>query len=294
MAKFCKGSANVKLRLNSLLDASFSPLYESINANGRIFTRDLQFYNMTSFVRLSELLKNEKFREMAPDNMDIKFRVRDGRVIVDPFEMKFADSRTTVSGSHGIDQTMDYLLDMDIAKNDLGAGANDLMQGISLLASGAGIKIPESGTIKVKARITGTFGDPKITTDLSGNLQSKGETVKEAAEERIIEEVEKVEEEVREEASQKSDEILKEAEAEADRIMEEARLAGEELVMEAERQGEKLVEEAGKNPIKKLAAQEAAKELVRQAERQSGKLLQEAQLKSDEVLERARQEAGRI
>ncbi|MCK4751144.1 MAG: hypothetical protein KAT15_28995, partial [Bacteroidales bacterium] len=157
MAKYCQGSANVELKLHSLLDAAFSPLYESINASGRIFTKDLQIYNLNSFVRLSELLKNEKFREMAPDDMDIKFRIRDGRVIVDPFDLDFDDSKITVSGSHGIDLTMDYLLDMEIAKSDLGSGANELMDGVSALAAGAGFKIPESDFVKVKAKIAGTF-----------------------------------------------------------------------------------------------------------------------------------------
>ena len=42
VARFCKGSASVKLRYRSRLDASFSPLYESIDADGRIFTQDVQ------------------------------------------------------------------------------------------------------------------------------------------------------------------------------------------------------------------------------------------------------------
>ena len=57
--------------LQSKLDASFNPLYESINAKGRIFTNGLQIHNLNSFVRLSELLKNEKFREMAPDEVNL-------------------------------------------------------------------------------------------------------------------------------------------------------------------------------------------------------------------------------
>ncbi len=294
MAKYCKGTANISLKFHSQLDASLSPVYESVQADGRIFTKGLQLYNTKSFVRLSELLKNEKFREMAPDDMNIKFRVRNGRVLVDPFDLDFDDSRITVSGSHGIDMTMNYLLDMEIAKSDLGSGANDVISGVSALAAGAGFKIPESDVVKIKARITGTFDDPSVSTDLSENIQAGKEAVKEVVEERVREEVEKVEEQVREEAGEKADEILKEAEEEAARIMEEARKAGEDLVKEAEKQGAALVKEAGSNPLKKFAAQEAAKELVRQAEKQSENLLQEAQEKSDEILQKAREEAERI
>lgn len=294
MARYCKGTANVTMQYESMLDASFSPLYESINANGRVFTKGLQIYNLKTFVQLSELLKNEKFREMAPDEVNVGVTVRDGRVMVAPFDIDFDASKITVSGSHGIDLTMDYLLDMDIAKSDLGEGANELMNGITALATTAGFQIPQSDFVNVKAKIQGTFNDPKVTTDLSGNLKSSGETVREVVEERVVEEVEEVEEQVREEVSEKAEEIIRRAEAEGERLIREARRAGEALVKEAEAQGEKLVEEAGSNPIRQIAAKRAAEELKNQAEKQSDNLIREAEAKSDELVEKARAEAERI
>ncbi len=292
MAKYCKGNANVMLDFTSLLDASLSPVYESISADGRIYTKGVQIYNMSSFVRLSELLKSEKFREMVPNDMNIKFRVREGKVIVDPFDVKFDNSKITVSGLHGIDMSLDYLLDMNIARSDLGSGAVELMDGLSAMAKSAGFKIPESDYVKIKARIKGTFQDPQISTDLSSNLASGKQEVKKMVEERVTEELEKVEEEIREEASEKAEEILKEAEEEVARIMAEAEKAGGQLVREAEKQGENLVKEAGSNPLKKLAANKAAEELVRQANKQSENLINEAQLKADAIMEKAREEAA--
>ncbi len=283
MARYCKGDANVNLDFSSLLDASFSPLYESVNARGKISTSGLQIYNMRSFVRLSELLKSEKFRDMTPDDMNIKFQVEEGKVIVDPFDVSFEDSKITVSGLHGIDMSLDYLLDMNIAKADLGSGAVDLMDGISAMASSAGFKIPESDFVKIKVRISGTFEEPLITTDLGANLNAGKAEVKKIVEERVAEEVEKVEEVIREEA-----------EEERAQIMEDARKAGEQLVREAEKQGENLVKEAGSNPLKKMAARAAADELVRQANKQAENLLREAQTQADEIMAQARTEASRL
>jgi hypothetical protein len=294
MARYCKGTANINMQYQSLLDDSFAPLYGSINARGHIFTRGLQFYNLKTFVRLSELLKNEKFRNLAPDEVNIAVTVKDGRVMVDPFDIDFDDSKITVSGSHGIDLTMDYLLDMNIAKSDLGAGANELMTGISALASRAGFQIPESDFVKVKANITGTFNDTKVSTDLSENLKSSGKAVKEAVEQKVMEEVEKVEEQVRDEASEKAEKIISDAEAEAERLVEEAKKAGEKLVKEAELQGEKLINEAGNNPIRQIAAKRAAEELRNQAVKQSDNLVREAETKAADLIEKARTEAERI
>jgi hypothetical protein len=119
--------------------------------------------------------------------------------------MKVYDSEMTVSGSHGIDHTLDYVFDMNIAKSDLGQGANDMMRGLSVLAAGAGIRIPESDYIKVKANITGTFSraqredrferQPEIWR---GNGQGGCERLLRT--ERVEEEIEQVEEQVREEA----------------------------------------------------------------------------------------------
>jgi hypothetical protein len=294
MARYCKGTANVNMQYQSLLDGSFSPLYETINAKGRVFTSGLEIYNLNSFVRLSELLKNEKFRKMAPDEVNIGLTVKDGRVIVDPFDLDFDDSRITVSGSHGIDLTMNYLLDMNIAKSDLGGGANDLMNGITALATGAGFQIPESDYVKVKATIKGTFNKPKISTDLRGNLKSSGESVKTVVKQRVSEEVEQVEEQVRDEASEKAEKIISDAEAEAERLIEEAQEAGNKLVQEAEIQGARLIKEAGTNPIKKIAANRAAEELNTQAKKQSENLVREAEVKANEMIEKARVEAEKI
>jgi len=294
MAKFARGHANIDMEYHSLMDNTFTPLYGSIDAKGHAYTKGLQFFKLNEFVPLGDLLKNEKFNEMAPDEVSVGFTVREGRIIFNPFDMHVDDSKFTVSGSHGIDLTMDYKVEMNIAKTDLGAGANEMMQGMTALAAGAGIKIPQSDYIKVIAYLGGTFNHPKMTTDLSGNLKSSGEQVKTVVEERVTEEVEKVVEQVRDEASVEVGKLIADAEVEAARLVEEARKAGEVLVKEAEAQGEKLMEEAGSNPLKQVAARTAASELKRQAKKQSVNLVNEAEKKGTEIIQKARDEADKI
>lgn len=294
MGKFCRGRANVIMEFHSMLDNSFAPLYQSIDARGEAYTKGLSFHNLEEFIPLGEVLKNEKFSEMTPDEVNVGFTIRDGRIEFNPFTMDMYSSQMIVSGSHGIDLTMDYKMDMRIAKTDLGSGANQMMQGMTALAAGAGLKIPQSDYIKVIAYLKGTFNNPKITTDLSGNLKSTGETVQDAVEEKITEELEKVDEQVREETSEQAEKIISDAEEEAARLVEEARRAGEELVKEAEVQGENLVKEAGSNPLKQVAAKTAAGELNRQAEKQSQNLVNEAEIKAAEIVQKARDQAEKI
>jgi len=294
MAKYCRGKANIEMSYHSLMDNTFTPLYESIDVKGDAHTSGLQFYNFSEFVPMSQLLRNDKFTEMTPDELDVGFTVREGRIIFNPFQWKIDRSTFEVSGSHGIDLSMDYQMEMNIAKADLGAGANELMQGVTALAAGAGIRIPQSDYIKVLANIGGTFNRPKLTTDLRENLRSSGEQIQAAVEERITEEVEKVEEQVREEAGEQAEKLIADAEAKAAGLLEEARKAGEALVKEAGEQGEKLMEEAGSNPLKQVAARTAANELKRQAENQSANLISEAEKQGEALIQKAREEAGKL
>ena len=302
VAQYCEGTASVTMDLTTLLDASFNPLYESIDANGHLYTQNLKVEQPASLEKLSSMLKNEKLKNLELDRADIWFAIRDGRVIVEPFDMNFESSKIVASGSHGIDQTMDYLLDMRIAKSDMGGAANEMMNSVSALAAGAGFSVPQSDYIKVKANITGTFKDPKVSTDLRGNLTggegTVKEAVKEAVKERVTEEVERatdeVKEEVREEMTTRAAELIENAEAEKARLVREAREAGDRLVTEAEKQGEQLIKEAGSNPLKQIAAKRTAEELVRQAERQSARLVEEAETKGDAIVTRAREEAAKL
>jgi hypothetical protein len=302
VAQYCKGTANVEMDLTTLLDASLNPLYESIDANGHLYTRNLKVEQPASLEKLSSMLKNEKLKNLELDRADIRFAIRDGRVIVEPFDMNFESSKIVASGSHGIDQTLDYLLDMNIAKKDMGAAANEMMSSVTALAAGAGFTMPQSDYIRVKANITGTFRDPRVSTDLRGNLTSgEGtvkEAVKEAVKERVTEEVERVKdevkEEVREEMTTRAAELIENAEAEKARLVKEAEEAGDKLVAEAEKRGEQLIREAGSNPLKQIAAKKTAEELVNQAEKQSARLVEEAEAKGDAIVARAREEAARL
>lgn len=294
VAQNVKGSANVEMELFTQLDASFNPLYESIDANGHLFARNLKIEQTATLEKLASVLKNEKMRNMEVEKADIRFAIRKGRVIVDPFDINFDNSKITASGSHGIDQTMDYLLDMKIAKTDLGSGAYELMNSVGALAAGAGFAIPQSENIKVKAKITGTFKDPKVKTDLSENFSDSKTAVTTVVKEKAKEEIKKVETKVREEAGDKADELIKNAESEKAKLIKQAESAGEKLRKEAQTQGDKLIKEAGSNPIKQIAAKKAAEQLVKQADKQAAKLIQEAEAKGDALIAKAKEEAGKI
>ncbi|MFZ5939770.1 MAG: AsmA-like C-terminal region-containing protein [Bacteroidota bacterium] len=294
VARYCKGTVNGEFTFKSAIDPDYYPVYETLYAKGRLHTKGLQVYNAETFVKVSELLKNEKFRDFMPDEVDIQFLVRDGKVIISPFDLKVSQSKITISGEHGIDQTLNYTMDFDVARSDLGEGANELLQGINALAANAGIKTTPSDRVKIKGRVGGTFDKPKFTTDLGSATEKVTEQVVEQVKEVVQEEVKKVETEVRQQASAEAEKILADAQKESDEILKKAKAAGDELVKQAKARGDQLIKDAGSNPVKKLAAEKSAEELNKQAKKQADNLYKEAETRAAQVMEKARTEAAKI
>ncbi|MGW8317241.1 MAG: hypothetical protein ACWGNV_16710 [Bacteroidales bacterium] len=172
MAAYCAGKASIDMQYHSLMGNDFVPLYGTMDVTGLVHTQDLEIRNV-DFAQVSNMVTNEKMRKMAPGEVEIEFFIREGRIGIEPLILDFDESCVAVSGSHGIDHSLDYLVDMQIAKKDLGETAATMVNSLAFLAAAAGKKVVQSDHVNVKALITGTFESPRVKTDLSGNMVPK-------------------------------------------------------------------------------------------------------------------------
>ena len=152
------------------------------------------------------------------------------------------DIKINMSGSTGLDQTIDYT-----AKVALPAGS----------AGG----ILES----VNVGIGGTFTSPKITLGVK-------EAAEQAVKNVIDQQIQKL---------TGSESLGEEIQKQADNLRKEAKRAGDKLVEAAEAQRTKLVDGAKeKGALAKLAAEKAGDKLVEEAKKQASKLSAEAENRS--------------
>ena len=108
---------------------------------------------------------------MTFNDLAVKFELRNGRVFIDPFETKMGKSSFLIAGDQGIDQTMNYRINMAMPRSELGQAANTAITDLYSKASAAGLEITPSENMNMNARITGTFKDPKVSLDLKDNAK---------------------------------------------------------------------------------------------------------------------------
>jgi hypothetical protein len=116
-----------------------------------------------SSTMLKALSSNLKFIDLNKVNLnDIKTALtfKDGKVNVKPFEIKYQDIKAVVGGTHGFDQSMDYNIKFNVPAKYLGKEANAYISKMSPSDAAKFDNIP------VTALMTGTFSNPKISSDM--------------------------------------------------------------------------------------------------------------------------------
>lgn len=139
-----KGNFSGSLKLNTLLDEKMSPVTSSMVGNGNISTKDLSLSGVKFIDQVADIVNKPSLKETKVRDLSIDFTIADGRVTTQPFDLKLGDYTMNLSGSTGLDQTIDY------------------KGKITLPASlGNAVKL---GTVDMN--IGGTFTSPKVSIDM--------------------------------------------------------------------------------------------------------------------------------
>ena len=249
---FEKASGDYSLSIDmwTTLDAAMSPDLMSLTAQGEISSENVSVEGGEVFDKLADLLKNDKLRRIEARDLKIRFSIKDGRVTTEPFDLKMGDVNVNMSGTTGLDRTIDYT-----AKVTLPAGVGGVL-----------------GAVNVG--IGGTFTSPKLTLGVQ-------ETVEQVVSNVVSEQIDNL-------TGGRGGLLSDDTQTRAAALREEAQRAGEKLVEAAETQRQKLVDAAAKKgALAKIAAEAAGDALVDEAKKQSKALLEEAEKQIQKLTQEA-------
>ncbi|HUW05626.1 MAG TPA: AsmA-like C-terminal region-containing protein [Williamwhitmania sp.] len=212
IAKNCQGNISLKFAFFTLIDQHMSPVLNSIDGAGKLQSQNLQLVNSSTFDQMNKLLKMKGGSNTIKD-LNVSFTIKDGWVNVAPSTLKMDDIALTFGGRNGLDQTLDYNVDLSVPSKYFGDAASKLAS--TLLAktplAGKEVKLPEK--IDVKFKVVGTTTSPKVTLAGmgSGSSASPSTSTKEAVKETVKEEAKKILDEHKDEIDQKKKEAEEKA-----------------------------------------------------------------------------------
>lgn len=225
------GDYSMSLDLATRLTQTMDPDYATLQADGAIRSKNIRVQNIAVFDQLAAALKNDALRRIEAKDVDIRFTIRDGRIATQPFDLSVGGISLNLSGSTGLDQTIDYTARVTLPEGSAGG----------ILTA-------------VDVGIGGSFSSPKITLDVKNAVK---DAVSNAIGEKLGLSVGSSEgksaDEIRADAKAKGDKLVEEARAQRDKLVGKAsgklariaaQASGDALVSAAEKQAQKLMEQA--------------------------------------------------
>jgi vacuolar-type H+-ATPase subunit H len=292
-AKGIDGKINAKLNYMSLLGRDMMPVINTINGSGNIKSNEITLLESKTFDQMKNVLKlGDKYSNTFKD-INISFKIADGRVYVSPFDVRTGNLKMNIGGDQGLDQTLNYIVKTEIPRSDLGGTVNSFIDNLSAQAAAFGIKYKVADVLKVNVKVTGTFSKPIVAPFFGNNSgESSGgakSAVQETVKQTIDNSVDQTKVKARAEAETEGDKLIKEAEEKGQQMRDEATKAAENIRKEADTQAQKLIDDsADKSQLQKMAAQRGADSIKKNADKKATQLVQEADVQANKLVEEAK------
>lgn len=298
IAKWAQGTVSGTLALRGPLGKDMVPVFSALTGKGAVETGQLVLQGAPVLEKLATTLALEQLRKPALGAIRASFDVADGRVHVQPFVVNVGGLDMSVTGSNGIDQTLQYDLTMAVPRAALDAAATNA---VSKLASQAGkplAQLADNGVVQLGAQVGGTVTNPTVKANFAGMAASAQEAAKyvvrqaaSAATDAAKQKADSAANDALRRGRAEADRRIAEAQQQADTIRAEARALAERTRLAANAHADSLVARAT-NPVARMAAQAAADRVRREAETQAQRMVQQADARADALVAQARQRAN--
>lgn len=222
IAENMNGSFSTTLNMTTQLDNKLNPVYESMFAEGTLIIPNAEIKGVKALEALADALKYPQAKNLALNNVRIQYKVEKGRVYTKPFDVNVAGQKMTLSGSTGLDQTIDYTGKVAVPRSAMGAANSSLDKMMADMNKKAGTNIRLSDVINVGIGIGGTFTKPTVTTNLGDIAKSEANSLKDQAAAELDRQKKELEAKARAEADRLKKEAEDRAKAETDRLKKEA------------------------------------------------------------------------
>ena len=302
IARKTSGVMSTHLTLNTKLDNKMEPVYQSMTGSGNLKTSEIKIEGVNSLEQISDILNLKELKELELNDVSINYEFVDGKTLIKPFKLQYADFVAFVAGWTSFDQSIDYVMDLNVPREKFGTAVNTVISDLVHQAASRGTRFSIGDTISLDVLIGGTYTDPKITT----NLKETGINLLEDVNAQIKEEIKVKKQKITKETRERAQRIMSDSDKQAKRMIAVAKRQAKEFRSKAAQSAQKIRDEADrqaaaieqegekKGSLAEAAAKETAKALRKEANLQAEMIVQEAERKARQAINKAETEADYI
>jgi uncharacterized protein involved in outer membrane biogenesis len=177
IAGLVTGNFSTDFRISGELLQSMMPNLTTVNGGGLVKIAEAAIKDSKLISGITSLTNLNDANAVTLKDVLMSAAIKDGRLGVKPFDVKFGDYKTSVAGSTGLDGSLDYTLKMDVPAGKLGTQYN------AFIAQYTGGKNDPNATIPVTIGLGGKYNSPAPKLLMEGQKEQAKEAVTAAAKE---------------------------------------------------------------------------------------------------------------
>lgn len=214
IAQFLGGKISSDLVLNGRLDGGMMPLLNSLNGEGTLFLIDGFLRKFQPLEQLATALNISELNNLSLKDVKNYIEFTNGKVLVKPFTIKVKDIEMEIGGMHGLDQSIDYVINLKMPRSKLGTQGNNLINNLVTQANNKGLPVKVSETINLYVGMKGSIAHPTLQYNLKETVGDIKDQFKDQATEFIQTALDSAKTALKDTAQAIKNELLKSAEAE--------------------------------------------------------------------------------
>lgn len=181
IGKFIAGKLTSKMTLKGNLGGDMMPDLSTLTGEGTLFLIQGFLSKFQPMEKLASSLNISQLQQISIKDIKNYFEFANGKVLVKPFNVKVKDIDMEVGGMHGLDQSLDYVLNLKVPRALLGEKANQLVNNLASQASSKGVPVKLGDVVNLKVNMGGTITNPSIKTNLKDAGSSLAQDMKDQA-----------------------------------------------------------------------------------------------------------------
>lgn len=181
IGQFLSGKISSQLKLQGKLGKDMMPVLSSLNGDGNLLLIEGFLKKFAPVDQLASQLNVSQLKDISLKDIKSYFSFENGRVKINPFNVKLSNMNMAIAGSHGFDQSLDYTMQLALPRSIMGTQANSLINNLVKQARNKGIPVNVSDSVHLQVLFGGNMLKPTYKTDLQETASRAGAELKDQA-----------------------------------------------------------------------------------------------------------------
>jgi AsmA-like C-terminal region len=178
VAKFTAGNINAHMSLNGRLHDDMTTDLQTLQGEGSVLLLAGTIKDFDPLDKVSQLLDITQLKNIPLKDIKADFSFKTGKVNVSPFVIQANDIEMEIGGSHGFDQSLDYMINLKVPRSQLGDKGNVFVKNVVTQAADKGIPIKLRESVSMNVKLGGTINNPDVKPDMDAVVDNAATDLK--------------------------------------------------------------------------------------------------------------------